>query len=57
MHVRALKMIDIIPCLIAYVTNFFLIDIVNEIQALKLQMYESATCMKLQTVTLRKSGL
>ena len=46
MQVCALKMIDMIPDLIAYVTNIFLIDRVNEIQALKLQMYESATYMK-----------
>ena len=33
-------MIDMAACLI----NFFLIDIVNAVQAWKLQVYESATC-------------
>ena len=32
-HARALKMIDMVSCLIARVINFFLIEIVNEVQA------------------------
>ena len=45
-------MIDMTACLIARVINFFLIDIVNEVQAWKLQVFESATCRNLQPVTL-----
>ena len=45
-------MIEMFACLIARVINFFLIDIVNEVQAWKLQVYESATCTNLQPVTL-----
>ena len=47
-------MVDTVACLIARVINFFLIDIVKEVQAWKLQVYESATCTNLQPVTLRK---
>ena len=45
-------MIDMVACLVAHVINFFLIDIVNEAQVWKLQMYESATCTSPQPVTL-----
>ena len=45
-------MVDTVACLIARVINFFLIDIVKEVQAWKLQVYESATCTNLQPVTL-----
>ena len=49
---RALKMIDMVACLIARVTGFFLIDIVNKVQAFEIQVYESANCTNLQPVTL-----
>ena len=52
MRTRALKMIDMVACLIARVINFFLIGIVNAVQAWKLQVYESATCTNPQPVTL-----
>ena len=42
-HVCALKMIDMIACLIAPDIYFFLFD-KNEVQLLKVQVYESATC-------------
>ena len=46
-------MIDIVACLIAGVINFFLIDIVKEVQAGELQVYKSTTCTNLQPVTLK----
>ena len=45
-------MTDMVACLIARVIGFFLIDIVNEVQASKLQVYESVNCTNLQPVTL-----
>ena len=52
MRARALKMIYTVACLIAREINFFLIDIVKEVRAWKLQVYASATCTNLQPVTL-----
>ena len=53
MRARALKMIDIVACLIACVIGFILTDKANEVQDLKtLKVYESANCMNLQPVTL-----
>ena len=45
-------MIDMVACLIASVIGFFLIVVVNDVQAWKLQVYESANCTNLQPVTL-----
>ena len=45
-------MIDMVACVIASVTGFFLIDVVNKVQAWKIQVYESANCTNLQPVTL-----
>ena len=48
----ALKMINMVACLIARIIIFVLTDMVKETEVWKLQVYESATCTNLQPVTL-----
>ena len=48
-----LKMIDMIPNLTAHVFNFSLSDKQNSPEALKVQVYESATCTNLSPATLQ----
>ena len=54
-HAHALKMIDMVACLIALEIGFFLNDKANEVQTLKLQVYECANCTNLQPVTLQSN--
>ena len=52
---HALKMFDMVACLIAREIGFFLTDKANEVQTLKLQVYECANCTNLQPVTLQSN--